>query len=133
MSPCSHVLYECASGFALFEYKGGLDIAVGGSSLESSADLSSFEKFGKCVSLVSFAPFTSAVDALEQINAVSESNLTDSLRAFLQLNMPSSGSGGKKESKKSSKKSDGGVTLGVGEAKLGSAISDTLGCSNERV
>jgi hypothetical protein len=43
------------------------------------------------VKLIAFKPFTSAADALEQINAVSESQLTDELKNFLELNMPKVG------------------------------------------
>lgn len=91
----THLLYEAASGFALFENKGGLD-EVGGGSKEVQASVADFERFGKVVKLVSFTPFTSAADALEQINAVSESVLTESLKDFLALNMPKSGEKKKK-------------------------------------
>ena len=45
-------------------------------------------RFGKTVKLTAFKPFTSAANALEQINAVSESQLTDELKNFLELNLP---------------------------------------------
>lgn len=45
-------------------------------------------RFGKVVKLVAFKPFTSAANALEQVNAVSESQLTDDLRHFLEMNLP---------------------------------------------
>ena len=113
----THLLYEAASGFALFENKGGLD-EVGGGSKEVQASVADFERFGKVVKLVSFTPFTSAADALEQINAVSESVLTESLKDFLALNMPKSGE---------KKKKSGGATLGVSEPKLGSTIQEETG------
>ena len=49
---------------------------------------SNLERFGKVIKLVAFKPFTSAADALEQINAVSESQLTDELKNFLEVSLP---------------------------------------------
>ena len=68
--PVTHVLFESASGYAIFESKISEDIgsrsqAVG----DSFQDLA---KFGKMVSLMSFSPFKSAAQALENINDVSE-------------------------------------------------------------
>lgn len=45
-------------------------------------------RFGKIVKLTAFRPFTSASDSLEQINAVSEGQLTDELKHFLEQNLP---------------------------------------------
>lgn len=45
-------------------------------------------RFGKTVKLTAFRPFTSASDSLEQINAVSEGQLTDELKHFLEQNLP---------------------------------------------
>ena len=50
--------------------------------------LSDIARFGKTVKLTAFKPFTSAANALEQINAISESQLTDDLKNFLELNLP---------------------------------------------
>jgi nucleolar protein 56 len=46
------------------------------------------QRFGKVCKLTAFKPFSSAADALEQINAVSESVLTDDLKNFLTTNLP---------------------------------------------
>ncbi len=40
------------------------------------------------VKLSAFKPFGSAADALEQVNAISESQLTDELKSFLEMNLP---------------------------------------------
>jgi hypothetical protein len=40
------------------------------------------------VKLAAFQPFTSAANALEQINAISEAQLTDDLKNFLTMNLP---------------------------------------------
>jgi nucleolar protein 56 len=49
------------------------------------------QRFGKVCKLTAFKPFSSAADALEQINAVSESVLTDDLKNFLTTNLPKVG------------------------------------------
>jgi nucleolar protein 56 len=46
------------------------------------------QRFGKVAKLAAFKPFASAADALEQINAVSEAQLTDDLKNFLTMNLP---------------------------------------------
>lgn len=66
----THVLFESASGYAIFEAKLIEDIGAKSSAVqESIKDLS---KFGKMVSLMSFSPFKSAAEALENANDVSE-------------------------------------------------------------
>ena len=66
----SHVLFESASGYAVFEVKLRAELeALTKAVQESVTDQS---KFQKMVSLVSFAPFKSAANALENINDVSE-------------------------------------------------------------
>ncbi|KAG2647344.1 hypothetical protein PVAP13_2KG575559 [Panicum virgatum] len=70
-------------------------------------------------------PFSSAVDALNQCNAISEGIMTDELRNFLELNLPKV-----KEGKKAK------YSLGVMEPKVGSHISEATGIpcqSNEFV
>ncbi|KAK1357927.1 Nucleolar protein 56 [Heracleum sosnowskyi] len=102
-----YLLYECASGYALFNCHGLDEIGQNTEAVRNSVtDLS---RFGKVVKLVGFNPFDSALDALNQINAVSEGQMTDELQSFLSLNLPSVG----KKSK---------FSLGVSEPKLGSHI-----------
>jgi nucleolar protein 56 len=67
----THVLFESASGYAIFEAK--LTENIG--SKKSKAVQESFQdlaKFGKMVSLMSFLPFKNAAQALENANDVSE-------------------------------------------------------------
>lgn len=71
-------------------------------------------RFGKVVKLLAFSPFTSAADALEQCNAVTEGIMTAELKNFLELNLPKVKSGKKPK-----------VNLGVAEPKLGSAILES--------
>ncbi|KAH0469233.1 hypothetical protein IEQ34_002465 [Dendrobium chrysotoxum] len=104
-----YLLFESASGYSLFLAHGideiGQSIDAG---RESVLDLN---RFGKVVRLVAFSPFSSALDALNQCNAISEGIMTDELRNFLELNLPR-----RKEGKKPK------FSLGVAEPKVGSQI-----------
>lgn len=119
----TYLLFEAASGFALFESLGLDEVAGGADAVQKS--VLEMERFGKICKLVSFQPFVDAADALEQCNGVSEGNLTQSLKGFLQMNLPKVKSGKKAK-----------FTLGVADAKLGSAIQDgtSIPCvCNEKV
>ncbi|XP_077243672.1 nucleolar protein 56-like [Tasmannia lanceolata] len=107
-----YVLFESASGFSLFLAHGIDEIGQNTEAVRNSVlDLT---RFGKVVKLAAFHPFSSALDALNQCNAVSEGLLTDELRNFLELNLPKV-----KEGKKAK------FSLGVAEPKVGSQISET--------
>ncbi|WVZ00344.1 hypothetical protein V8G54_026413 [Vigna mungo] len=118
-----YLLYESASGYALFEAHGLDEIGQNTEAVRNS--VSDLNRFGKVVQLRSFNPFTSALDALKQCNAVSEGILTDELRTVLETNLPKV-----KEGKKAK------FSLGVSDPKIGSQISEVtkLPCqSNEFV
>eukprot|EP00607_Mallomonas_marina_P002821 CAMPEP_0182428718 /NCGR_PEP_ID=MMETSP1167-20130531/23228_1 /TAXON_ID=2988 /ORGANISM="Mallomonas Sp, Strain CCMP3275" /LENGTH=512 /DNA_ID=CAMNT_0024611761 /DNA_START=119 /DNA_END=1657 /DNA_ORIENTATION=- len=106
------VLYESASGYALFSVEENEEI---GSLLQEvqagQLDLSRFQKVAK---MVAFHPFDSAENALENINAITEHELTDDLRALLDSNIPK----GKKGTQS---------PLGVIEPLLATAIQENLG------
>lgn len=70
-------------------------------------------KFKSIVSLAGFAPFKTAITALENVNAISEGILPEELSVFLDSTLP-------KVAKKSKQ------TLGVADAKLGAAIAEQL-------
>ncbi|XP_057761728.1 nucleolar protein 56-like isoform X2 [Arachis stenosperma] len=80
------LLYESASGYALFEAHGLDEIGQNTEAVRNS--VSDLNRFGKVVKLRSFNPFTSALDALKQCNAISEGLLTDELRTVLETNLP---------------------------------------------
>lgn len=109
MASALFLLFETASGYALFEVSSADEVAQSTSEVRKS--VSQFDRFSKVVRLTSFKPFESAADALEQINSISESQLTDSLTNFLILNLP------KIKSKKKAK-----YELGVSDPKLGNEI-----------
>ncbi|KAI9496089.1 hypothetical protein BDB00DRAFT_953365 [Zychaea mexicana] len=116
----THVLFESASGYALFERVQSEEI---GAKLEQvQKNVTDLAKFGQTVKLKSFSPFKSAADALENANDVSEGIVNDSLKAFLELNLPKPG-----------KKSN--VQLGVSEKNLAGAIKGECGfdCTTDEV
>ncbi|XP_054640561.1 nucleolar protein 56 [Dunckerocampus dactyliophorus] len=108
-----HVLYEHASGYALFAVKEVEEIGMLLPQVESS--VLSLGKFNSLVSLAAFFPFKSAQGALENINAISEGVVHADLKLFLETNLPHSG---KKK-----------AVLGVGDAKIGAALQEEFGFS----
>lgn len=65
-----YLLYESASGYALFLAHGLDEIGQNTEAVRSS--VSDLNRFGKVVKLAAFHPFESALDALNQCNSVSE-------------------------------------------------------------
>ncbi|KAK7023820.1 hypothetical protein R3P38DRAFT_2954382 [Favolaschia claudopus] len=110
MAPITHVLFEAASGYAVFEAKLSDDIGSRTQAVQQS--ISDLAKFGKLVSLMSFLPFKSAAQALENINDL-EGILNDHLKSLLELTVS-----------KTSK--DSSVLLGVSDSNLGKSIKDAL-------
>ena len=74
----------------------------------SVVDLS---KFATVVKLVAFHPFQSGINALDNINSVSEGLVHDDLRTFLDTNLP-------KEKKRAK------MTLGVADSRVASSINE---------
>lgn len=66
----THVLYDSASGYAVFAIKQQEE--VGSKTKQVQDALQDISKFGKMVSLLTFSPFKSAAHALENANDVSE-------------------------------------------------------------
>jgi nucleolar protein 56 len=119
----THLLFESASGYAVFETNTTDSVAQSADSVKES--VVEFERFGKIVKLIGFKPFTSAASALEQINSISEGIMSDDLKAFLETTLPKV-----KDGKKSK------VKLGVTEPKVGAAILEAtnIPCeANDRV
>jgi nucleolar protein 56 len=105
------LLFEAASGYSLFEVK-SID-GVGLTTTAVQQSITDMARFSKVANLIAFKPFSTAADALEQINAVSESLATDMLISFLTTNLPKV-----KEGKKAKYK------LGVTDPKLANSISE---------
>ncbi|GAA6016686.1 hypothetical protein JCM11491_000207 [Sporobolomyces phaffii] len=105
----THLLFECATGLALFTSEFAEEIGKNVKTAQDSID--DVAKFGKLVKLVSFVPFQDAAHALEVANDVSEGVVHEFLHGLLELNL--------------AKKA--GVVLGVEERGLASSIKATLG------
>lgn len=103
-----HVLFEHAAGYALFSVKEFEEISMLLPQVEAS--VTELKRFNQIVKLTAFAPFKSAVSALENMNSISEGIVSDDLQVFLEQNFP------KKKN----------PTLGVGDTKLAMAITDTM-------
>jgi len=101
------LLFESASGFGLFEHVKTDEVSITSDEVQES--IQDLQRFSKICKLKSFLPFTSAEGALENINAISEGEITEDLHKFLELNMP------KKK-----------ASLGVHDPKVGNVISETL-------
>ena len=62
------------------------EVALGGPAAAAlTADLA---RFSKAVTFVAFKGFLTAAEALEEASAVSEGGMSDTLKAFLQQNLP---------------------------------------------
>ncbi|CAF4365675.1 unnamed protein product, partial [Rotaria sp. Silwood2] len=104
-----YILYEHASGYALFRVREFEEIGMNLPQVEASVvDLS---KFATVVKLVAFYPFQSGINALDNINAISEGLVHDDLRTFLDTNLP-------KEKKRAK------MILGVADPRIASAINE---------
>lgn len=115
------LLYENASGYALFERVASEEVGITLEEVQKS--IKDLKRFSAIVKLHAFQPFLSAESALENINAVTEGQMTEALGNFLEQNVPK----GKK--KKEGKESSKSVQLGVNDPKIGNAISEALGVS----
>lgn len=104
-----YVLYEHAAGYAVFKVIAKEEI--GALLQEVQESVQDLERFGKVVKLQAFSPFKSGINALENLNSVSEGVAHDDLKTFLESNVPM----GKKKSK---------VALGVADNKLAGSIQE---------
>lgn len=107
------VLFESASGYGLFEVVENEEI--GNLLAEVQASVNDLAKFGRIVKLKAFQPFTSAENALENINNISEGLLGEDLKNFLEMNLPKVKAGKKAK-----------FSVGVQDKNLAQAISDEL-------
>jgi len=81
--PALYLLYESASGYALFQHTGTDELNI-----KQDDVISDLKKFSIIVKLQAFLPFTSAENALQQINSISEGEPTTDLLHFLEMNLP---------------------------------------------
>lgn len=109
-----YVLFEHAVGYALFRVKEFEEVGMALPQVEKS--VLDFNKFKSLVHLIAFFPFRTAVNALENMNCVTEGVVHDDLQTFLETNVP-----------KSTKKSK--VILGVSDSKLAMTVQESMGIS----
>lgn len=83
-----YLLYESAAGYALFVKKEFEDTAQTEESIQNS--ILEPKTFGKMVTLHAWTPFSTAEEALEQVNAIAASTPTELLINFLEQNLPKS-------------------------------------------
>jgi nucleolar protein 56 len=94
--------FEHASGYVLVHVEQTDDI--------NQIDVNDWASFSQSCRLVAFKPFTSAANALDNMNNISEGLVHDDMKAFLSSNLPS------------------GQTVGILDSKLLQAVKEDLGC-----
>merc|ERR1712195_325666 len=109
----NYIFFESASGFGLFERTESEDIGKLTEEVQNS--VLEMKRFGKIMRLTSFLPFTSAENALLCQNEISEGILPECAVNFLSTSLPKV-----KEGKRAK------YVVGVSDAKIGNAISETL-------
>ncbi|KAH3790086.1 nucleolar protein 56-like isoform X2 [Dreissena polymorpha] len=114
MAQAMFVLFEHASGYGLFRVKEFEEVGMLLPAVEEG--VKELSKFNSVVKMVSFSPFKSGTNALDNMNSISEGIIHEDLRLFIETNVP-----------QSSKKQK--VVLGVSDPKIGSAISEELSVS----
>ncbi|KAF2666515.1 Nop domain-containing protein [Microthyrium microscopicum] len=104
-----YLLHESSAGYAIFAVAIQAD-TIGSRLKEVRDKAQKLDTFGKMVSIVTFAPFQGASQALQNINDVSEGIASNYLKTVIETSLP-----------KSSKKS---VVLAVADKNLASNIKE---------
>jgi nucleolar protein 56 len=82
-----YLLFESATGYALFLRREQEEIGAKLEAVQKSID--NRKRFKKLVKFVAFYPFTTAEQALNNLKAISRSEVHDDLAEFLSSNLPS--------------------------------------------
>lgn len=106
-----YLLFESASGYALFSILENEEIGI--MIKEVQQGLTDLARFQRVAKLQAFHPFETAENALENINAITEHEITDDLKTFLESNLP--------KAKKMTKS-----PLGIIDPLIGTAIQEAL-------
>mmetsp|Transcript_11089 Transcript_11089/g.18583 ORF Transcript_11089/g.18583 Transcript_11089/m.18583 type:complete len:369 (-) Transcript_11089:473-1579(-) len=104
-----YLLFESSSGYCLF-LKEEFDVA-GGQLSKIQKAINDVDKFAKMIKLAAYQPFVTAEDALDNITAITQNQVTDTLKKFLLTHLPTT---------KSSKKQK--FLLGIVDPKMGQEI-----------
>lgn len=108
-----YVLYESASGYGLFEVTEQEQIANLLEEVQKS--VTDLTRFGQVIKFKAFQPFSSAENALENINSISEGLMSDDLKNFLEMNLPKIKAGKKAK-----------FNLGVADKNIAQCVSDQM-------
>lgn len=108
-----YILFECASGYGIFEVVESDEVGSLLPKVQSS--VTDPTRFTEMVKMKGFQPFASPEDALQNMMAVSEGQVDDSLKHYLELTLPKV-----KNVKKAS------YRLGVTAPTMGSVIQEEL-------
>mmetsp|Transcript_64318 Transcript_64318/g.73837 ORF Transcript_64318/g.73837 Transcript_64318/m.73837 type:complete len:477 (+) Transcript_64318:59-1489(+) len=108
------ILVETASGYGLFKKEEFEEIAQETEQVKQS--VLNFGRFSKIIKFKAFTPFKSAEQALRNITAISDGEISEDLKTFLENNLPS-------PSKKAK------WTLGVEDSRLGTALTTEMSLS----
>ncbi|OAF71827.1 Nucleolar protein 56 [Intoshia linei] len=103
------ILFEHATGYALFDVVEFEEIGFLEGNIEYN--VTDYSRFKSVVKLTSFLPFKGGLNALDNINAISEATIHEDLMLFLDTNVP--------KSKKKRK-----VFLGISDPKLGASMGE---------
>jgi len=106
-----YVLYEHASGYGLFHVDSTEEIGALLPIVTKS--ITEYTLFASTVKLISFSPFKSGINALDNINSVSEGVVHDDLKLFLSTNLPQN--------------KDVEVNLGISDTRISGTISEEVG------
>lgn len=117
MSKTLYLLYDAPTGYALFKVLSTEEIGAGDKELQK--ELQNFASFSSWVKLMSFAPFESPENALDDAVCVSESIMSGFLTNFLSTALS-------KKAAKLDASTGSSWELGVQDPKLGVAIHDAL-------
>lgn len=108
------ILFESAQGYCLFK-KEEYD-ETGGKLSKVQKAIADVERFAKMVKLEALSPFSTAEEALENIEAIGEGKVSPMLQKFLTQNLPAT---------KSSKKQK--FALGISDTRLGKNLFEQTG------
>lgn len=109
------ILFEHATGYSLFKVNSYEEI--GAQSAQVAKASLSAPLFKSLVSFIAFQPFKNAQSTLDSTLQIIDGKLPEDLKLFLEENLPS------KEKKRAK------ITIGVADAKIGSAITDEFNVS----
>jgi len=109
-----YILYESAPGLALFQRVESEEVGLSLESVQQS--ISDLSRFSRIVKKAAFLPFPNAETALDTINRLSEGEVSDFVKNFLETNLPKAKPG------KLSK-----FSLGVIDPRIGNILQETMG------